>query len=80
MDGYMNVLDITDTKLKGEELKKEIWNRVKETQRLVIQTLPDVLRMTQDQFDELKPDMDLMYQSNLHLYKTPDNVMEVEVK
>lgn len=77
----MNVLDIRDFKQKGDFLKLAIIEAVKDTQSLVVCELPNVLRMTEDQFDMLKTSPDMM-SSNAqeYLYGTIFNVMEVRVK
>ena len=78
-----NVLDITEFTEKGIDLQVAIQNAVQETQRVIIRELPNVIRMTQAQYDNLIPydDMSEMFGSQgFYMYRTPLNVMEVEIK
>jgi predicted RNA-binding protein len=77
-----NVLDITNAKVKGEELKKEIEYAVKQTQSVVIRELPNQILMTQEQYDDLKPgfSMQEFAGQEYYLYRTKLNIMEIEVK
>jgi len=78
----MNVLDISGFKEKDQELKKVILEQVKDRQKTIIQPHYDVLLMTTKQYDMLQGDPELrqMYQSKDHMYYTPYNVMEVQIK
>lgn len=76
------VLDITDIKKKSkEDLKKDIIEGIKDTQRVIIQQLPNELLMRVDQYKLLQddPEMKHAFTSDNHLYWTPDAVMEVRV-
>lgn len=75
-------LDITPLTGTVEELEQFIFEGVKDTQRLLITTLPDQLLITRKQFDQLakRPEMHQMYASKDFFYYTPLNVMEVRVK
>lgn len=74
-------LDITHWRQKGADLHTEIVNAVKSTQSVIIQPLPNILTMTQAQYDSLLllKNMPEMYQSKERFYYTPLNVMEVRV-
>jgi len=76
------VLDITPLKEKGDDLKKMIIQGVKDTQKYVVQQLPNELLMTKAQYKMLQQDKSMMHahESEDHLYMTPDAVMEVRVK
>jgi hypothetical protein len=78
----MDTLDVTGFKESGVALKKAIQRAAKDTQSVIIQPYPHIIRMTKDQFDILQhdPEMRGMYQSNEHLYWTPDCIMEVQIK
>ena len=78
----MKVLDITNLKETGLELRIAIIQGVKDTQRTIIQELPNELLMTKKQFKDLQKDpmLQLMYDSKDFLYQTPMSVMEVRVK
>ena len=78
----MNILDITGFKEQGQALKDIILSQVKDRQKTIIQPHYDVLLMTTKQYDMLQGDPELkqMYQSKDHLYYTPHNVMEVQIK
>lgn len=75
-------LDITDWKETGEELKRMITVAVKDTQRLILKPLPDIMLITKAQFDYFVTDPDIiqMYETTDLLYSTPYNVMEIRVK
>jgi hypothetical protein len=76
-----NVLDITLFKQKNDMLKAAIALAVADTQSLVMRELPNVLRMTTDQFDMLKTDPAVLSSTaGEYLYMTPLNVMEMEIK
>lgn len=76
-----DTIDITDCKLKGEELVTEIADRVKATQAVIIRTLPNKLVMRPDQYDELQHDIDMHgnYEEEA-VFITPHNAMDVIVK
>jgi hypothetical protein len=76
-----DTIDITDWKMKDDELKLEILKAVRSTQSLVIQPLPNRLVMTKSQYDMLQPDPDLrgIYPKE-QIYYTPDNAMDVIIK
>jgi len=79
----LQILDITASKHREiTPLKQEIYNAVKDTQRVIIRELPNQLLMTREQFDLLQeePEFQRMYESKDFLYYTPMNVMEVRVK
>lgn len=78
----MTTLDIRDCKLIGNDLKLEIVNRVKETQRLVLQPLPDMLILTKVQYEDLEDDprMMPMYASKARIYITSENAMELDIR
>jgi hypothetical protein len=78
----MTELDMTDCRLKGDELKLEIVNRVKSTQAYIIRPYPDRLIITKDQYQMLQsdPEMQHTWDSKDHLYRTPHNVMELVIK
>ncbi len=69
-------LDVTDSKKLGRELVDEIYQRVKETQKYIMTTLPNELVITTDQFDTINNG-----DSNKkgRLFHTPMNVMDVKV-
>lgn len=76
-------LDIRDWKEKGNELKKAITQAVKDTQRVLITTLPDRIIMSKKQYKDLTGSPELMQTANGQehsLYRTLYNVMEVQVK
>lgn len=82
-------LDITDWKQKGLELKKEILNAVKDTQRAVIRAYPNKLKMTLKQYKDLMNRPEMISQEHdgqeFYLYRTISkgktlNVMEVEIE
>ncbi len=75
------ILDITPLKERGDALKKMIVQGVKDTQKWIIQDLPNELHMTRKQFEMLQTDPEMMgtHNSQDHLYMTPLNVMEVRV-
>lgn len=69
-----DLLDITDFSPKFaldrqqvvEEICLEIVKRVMSTQAFVVQPLPNILLMTRDQFDVLRPDMESEPQDELY--------------
>jgi hypothetical protein len=77
-----DILDITDFKEMGAELRKVIVEAVRSTQSVVITTLPNIIKMTQKQYDSLLEQQNMveMYQSTERMYVTPYNVMEVQVE
>jgi len=78
----MNTLDITSYKEKGQELHDRIVKDVKSVAKSkLILPIPDLLRMTQDQYDELNllSGMYDVYYTEDKMYKTPYNVMEIRV-
>jgi hypothetical protein len=82
MNLLVNTLDITSFKQKGQELRAEILKEVKGiAESSLIVTLPDSIRMTQAQYDDLMEiaDMPNMYHSEDRMYVTPYNIMEVRV-
>lgn len=79
----MTKLDITTyPTLTLDELKLRIVKDVEATQTTKIyQLLPDVLIMRRDQFDLVcdDPDMAGMYNSQDNMWRTPLNVMSIQV-
>lgn len=77
-----NVLDITDLKETGVELMQAIHDAVKDTQSVIITTLPNVLIMTSAQFESLDPYGEIVstYRSKDRVYITPLNAMDVVIK
>lgn len=82
----MSKLDMTETKLTGINLEKEILNRAKSTQTLVVQTLPDTLTVTQDQYDSLSTSkltgLGKVYVNKESIFAGGGvfNTMEIEIK
>ena len=84
----MTTLDITSFKQKGAELAKAIEAEIKPlaNSKLIV-PLPDILRMTQVQYDDLMklnllPEMyqfENMFHTEDRMYQTKYNVMEVRV-
>ena len=78
----MTTLDITNFKQKGQELYDEIVKTIKPyaTTKLYV-TMPDLLFMTQSQYDDLMEINKLpnMYHQEDRMFTTPYNVMEVRV-
>lgn len=79
---HTEVLDITDLRETGPELRKKIVEAVRDTQSVIITTLPNVLLMTVAQYQDLDPYGDMVgaYNSQQRLYKTEYNVMDIVVK
>lgn len=77
----MTKLDVTDCKLKGTALQVEIVNRVKDTQRLLMSPLPDILILSRDQYEDLEHDASMLstQDSKDRLYNTGLNVMEIKI-
>lgn len=76
----MTELDITGFRERGSELKIAITNAVKDTQRVIIRTLPDDLIMTKKQFKMLRSTPEMMEtNAKEYLYITSYNVMEIRV-
>lgn len=77
----VDTVDITDCKETGAELAEIIHQAVKDTQRVIIQDLPFMLRMTSAQFEMLKNDPDYSPQemNGIAIWITPDNVMEIHI-
>lgn len=78
-----DILDITYEKQTGLDLMVRINELVKETQSVLLRTLPSVILMTQAQYDKLSTidgSMPEMFNSTERFYITPHNVMEVSVK
>ncbi len=75
-------LDITVLKTTGEQLRKDIANAVRDTTSIVFNpnNVPNQLVMTQEQYDDLNPDFEVLYEANDRIYLTPYNAMEVKVK
>lgn len=75
-------IDITDCRLTGNALKREILERVKDTQRLLIRTLPNRIIMTKKQFKELSADPQMIDvgTSEERIYMTRMNAMDVIVQ
>ena len=82
MSNKANTLDITNLKETGADLIAAILQGVKDTQRTIIQDLPNELLITKAQFNMLQtqPEMYDMFASGEYFYRTPRNVMEVVVK
>lgn len=78
----MKTLDITEFREKGRELFEAIEKAVGDTQRVLIQDLPNEILMTNTQFDDLNSlsGFTQMYKSKDRLFQTRYNVMEVRVK
>ena len=85
----MDTVDIRDSKLKGNALKREILKQVQETQMFLIRPLPDKIRMTVSQFKELSDDPQMIIprdvngkildKSTERIYLTQMNAMDVIV-
>jgi|SRR5688572_11474833 len=78
----MSTLDITKFKQRGKALMEVINKEVKATtSRYIYTPVPDSIRMTQAQYDDLMKiaSMPNMFHSEDRLYRTPYNVMEVRV-
>lgn len=78
-------LDITDFKETGIKLKQAINKAVKDTQSAIVRAYPNKIIMTQAQYDNLRtrPEVYSMGQfdgQDYYLYRTPSNIMEIEVK
>lgn len=75
-------IDITPLRETGDELRKAINNAVYDMTSTVFNpnNVPNQIIMTQEQYDDLNPDMDVLYESNDRIYVTPTNAMEVVVK
>ena len=78
----MNTLDISNWKLHGQELSNRIIKEVKSfAESKLILPIPDILMMTQDQYDDLSRlngMYDVFYTGD-KMYSTPFNVMEVRI-
>lgn len=73
-------LDIRDFKQHGLELSEAILQAVKDTQSVIIRELPNVLKMTTQQFEMLKSSPEMMStNAKEYLWRTPMNIMEIEV-
>lgn len=71
---------ITDYKFYDrEKLKEQIVKDVKDTQIFAGRNLPDKLYMYFDQFTLLQDDMQEMANTEMRIYVTPLNVMEVHI-
>jgi hypothetical protein len=77
-----DTIDIREWKMTGDDLKKEIVNAVRDTQRYVIQTLPNKLVMTPAQYDDLQhdPEMHGFYKEQQRVYVTTENAMDVIIE
>ena len=77
-----DILDITDQKETGIQLRQVIIEAVRSTQGIVLAPLPNILLMTQKQYDSLLKQQNMIekYQSTERMYVTPYNVMEVRIK
>lgn len=79
----MNVLDITHEQARTkEQLHDRIVAMVKDTQRVLIRELPNILLMTKKQFKLLarNDEMRKLYESEEMFYYTKFNAMQIEVK
>lgn len=76
----MKEIDITDCKLKGAALKQEIIDRVKATQSVIIQTLPNVLILTKEQYKDLEHDPEMYGAEKSRVYITPYNAMDLDIR
>lgn len=77
-----NTLDITSWKQKGSELATAIEQAVKDTQSTLVQPYPDELKLTQAQYNLLKPGLLNQGHYNnqeFYLYQTKYNVMELKI-
>lgn len=77
-----NTLDITSYKEKGQELHDRIVKDVKSfAKSKLILPIPDLLRMTQAQYDDLSllNGMYDVYYTEDKMYRTPYSVMEIRV-
>ena len=78
----MNTLDITSWKLHGQELSDRIIKEVKSfAKSKLLVPIPDILMMTQDQYDDLNRQngmYDVFYTED-KMYRTPYNVMEIRI-
>ena len=77
----MNILDITGFRQRGKNLIARIELAVDDTQLFETRELPNMLRLTQKQYDNLiKQDkFDKNYDVKEQIYGTDKNVMEVEI-
>lgn len=79
------ILDITDWKQKGQELQHIIEEECGyQNRRGIIGTLPDVIRMSAGQYEDLCKVANIPFiiaqNTTDRIYRTKYNVMEVEVK
>ena len=78
----MNTLDISNWKIHGQELSNRIIKEVKSfAKSKLLVPIPDILMMTQDQYDDLsrlKGMYDVFYTED-KMYRTPFNVMEIRI-
>lgn len=77
-----NEFDIRGYKQKGHELAKLINDEIALSQKYILTPLPDVLVMTQEQYDDLHKikGLEPMYKSEDQIFVTPHNVMECRVR
>lgn len=78
----IKTIDATDFKETGVKLMEAIEKAVGDTQRLIIQPLPDQLQLTPAQYDELSTLAGFIPTADRkkRIYLTKYNAMEVEVK
>lgn len=81
-------LDITAWKEKKQALAKAIDDAVRDTQSIVVRAYPDRILMTKEQYADLSKSNTILefydeygeIMQDAFLYRTPYNIMEVEVK
>ena len=72
-------LDMRVSPLTGPELYEEIVKSVWATQRPIMMTLPDVLRITQRQFASLNSYTEKMLETEDRYMVTPHNAMDIVI-
>ncbi len=75
----MKQLDLTDSKLKGKALLKEISDRVQETQLFILQPLPEEILLTTKQLKDLA-EISGIHDSDYggRFIRTDFNIMEIK--
>lgn len=76
-------LDITDEKEKGLALKEKIENMVASTQLYIVRPLPNFIKMTRNQYEDLlkvNGFVGNMWESKAEFVVTKHNIMEIIIK
>jgi len=73
------ILDARISDKQGSELRDEIVHSVEWSQKFIQMTLPDVLKVTQQQFVSLQDYTQQMFETVDRMFITPLNVMEVTI-